>query len=129
RVCSRVRRRFRYGRRNSGKSSSPARTRVRFSLASSFLSEPFMRRPANWRIDSPDRSTAVAIHRRTFKQVVAAGLAAAQTAHPGSPPAGTPVATLKWPDQIYRRLLVDTHVPDSDPVLLSRFDPRDYVST
>jgi hypothetical protein len=35
----------------------------------------------------------------------------------------------KWPGQVYRRLLVDTHVPDWDPMLLSRFDPADYVAT
>lgn len=35
----------------------------------------------------------------------------------------------EWPGQVYRRLLVDTHVPDWDPMLLSRFDPVDYVAT
>ena len=33
----------------------------------------------------------------------------------------------KWPDQVFRRLLVDTHVPDWDPVFLSRLDPVEYV--
>jgi len=36
---------------------------------------------------------------------------------------------VKWPDQVYRRLLVDTHIPDWNPVLLSHFDPADYVAT
>ena len=36
---------------------------------------------------------------------------------------------VKWPSQTYRRLIVDMHVPDWDPVLLSRFDPEDYVRT
>lgn len=35
---------------------------------------------------------------------------------------------VKWPSQTYRRLLVDTHVPDWDSLLAS-FDPADYVST
>ena len=35
----------------------------------------------------------------------------------------------RWPDQVYRRLLVDMHVPDWHPDLLSRFDPVDYVET
>jgi hypothetical protein len=35
----------------------------------------------------------------------------------------------KWPTETYRRLIVDMHVPDWDPVLLSRFDPEDYVRT
>jgi hypothetical protein len=35
----------------------------------------------------------------------------------------------QWPGQVYRRSLVDMHVPDWDPNLLSRFDPVDYVGT
>jgi hypothetical protein len=34
---------------------------------------------------------------------------------------------LKWPDGAYRRLLVDTHVPDWDPHLLANFDATEYV--
>jgi hypothetical protein len=34
-----------------------------------------------------------------------------------------------WPSRTYRRLLVDTHVPDWDERLLASFDPADYVST
>ena len=37
--------------------------------------------------------------------------------------------TTKWPDNVYRRLLVDMHVPDWHPDLLSRFDPVDCVAT
>ena len=33
----------------------------------------------------------------------------------------------RWPDQVFRRLLVDTHVPDWDPLFLSRLDPVEYV--
>ena len=36
---------------------------------------------------------------------------------------------VKWPSQTYRRVLVDMQVPDWDPVLLSRFDPEDFVRT
>lgn len=36
---------------------------------------------------------------------------------------------VQWPSQTYRRLLVDTHVPDWDESLLASFDPVDYVST
>ena len=36
---------------------------------------------------------------------------------------------VKWPSQTYRRLLVDTHVPDWDDRLLASFDAADYVST
>jgi hypothetical protein len=34
-----------------------------------------------------------------------------------------------WPDQVYRRSLVDMHVPDWDPALLAKFDPADFVKT
>jgi len=40
-----------------------------------------------------------------------------------------PVRAVDWPSQTYRRLLVDTHVPDWDDQLLASFDPADYVST
>ncbi len=33
----------------------------------------------------------------------------------------------KWPDQVFRRLLIDTHIPDWDPAFLSRLDPVGYV--
>ena len=36
---------------------------------------------------------------------------------------------MEWPSRTYRRLLVDTHVPDWDDRLLASFDPVDYVST
>ncbi len=35
----------------------------------------------------------------------------------------------KWPEGAYRRLLVDTHIPDWDPALLARFDASEYVAT
>ena len=40
-----------------------------------------------------------------------------------------PARPVDWPWRTYRRLLVDTHVPDWDDRLLASFDPADYVST
>ena len=86
--------------------------------------------------------------RRTFNKL--AGLGAAQAlsvpsaiahaqgpaepADPGPMPgpqatARIPARPVRWPTQTYRRLLVDTHVPDWDDELLASFDPVDYVST
>ena len=73
--------------------------------------------------------------RRTFNKLMATGVvglgaaprnlvqAQQSAAAGGAEPPG------QWPGQVYRRLLVDTHVPDWDPMLLSRFDPADYVAT
>lgn len=69
--------------------------------------------------------------RRTFNKLMALGgvemttpalvnPAAALTA----PPAVRPT---KWPDQVYRRFSIDTHVPDWDPQLLAHFDAAAYV--
>ncbi len=77
--------------------------------------------------------------RRTFNKTMVGGAmwlaspsvgSAAMAAEP-SPAVSelTGAARPKWPDQVYRRLLVDTHVPDWDPILLSRFDAHDYVNT
>ena len=40
-----------------------------------------------------------------------------------------PHRPVEWPSRTYRRLLVDTHVPDGDDSLLASFDAADYVST
>lgn len=40
-----------------------------------------------------------------------------------------PPRAVEWPARTYRRLLVDTHVPDWDDRLLASFDAADYVST
>src|SRR3984957_3623785 len=40
-----------------------------------------------------------------------------------------PPRAVEWPTKTYRRLLVDTHVPDWDDRLLANFDAVDYVST
>jgi hypothetical protein len=73
--------------------------------------------------------------RRTFNKLVAAGVgrlpslsnrqgSTAAYAHNANPePPG------KWPGQVYRRLLVDTHIPDWNPLLLSRFNAAEYVAT
>jgi hypothetical protein len=74
------------------------------------------------------------VDRRTFNKVLTTG--AMGLAMPGSfvqarqdaSTVGAEPAT-QWPGQVYRRLLVDNHVPDWDPVFLSRFDPVDYVKT
>lgn len=49
---------------------------------------------------------------------------------PGNPPVSDPqTQPMKWPGGAYRRLLVDTHVPDWDPRLLAKFDAAEYVRT
>jgi hypothetical protein len=50
-------------------------------------------------------------------------------AHPGLPSGPDASPAVKWPSQTYRRLLIDTHVPDWDPRLLADFDATEYVST
>jgi hypothetical protein len=49
-----------------------------------------------------------------------ANSAATQAAYPTN-------HTTKWPNQVYRRFSIDTHVPDWDPQLLGRFDASAYV--
>jgi len=71
--------------------------------------------------------------RRTFNALVGLGGIGGLGKRPGfsaSPaPAGTPQnREVAWPSQTYRRLLIDTHVPDWDH-LLADFDAADYIST
>src|ERR1017187_9775573 len=77
------------------------------------------------------------MNRRTFNELVRLGVlgsvarpqaseaqqgaAAAEIKAPGRRP--------RWPDQVYRRSLVDMHIPDWDPALLSKFDPGDFART
>jgi hypothetical protein len=75
------------------------------------------------------------MNRRAFNKLVTTGVVGLGTA-PGntlqaqqSTPSSGAAEPSKWPSQVYRRLLVDTHIPDWDPRLLSRFDPVDYVGT
>ncbi len=73
------------------------------------------------------------MNRRTFNALVSLGgmgslgkklgLDMAQIA-----PGDSEESPVKWPTETYRRLLVDTHVPDWDG-LLAKFDPDDYVGT
>jgi hypothetical protein len=59
-----------------------------------------------------------------------AGAALVPTSLPEShTTAHIPARAVEWPTQTYRRLLVDTHVPDWDDALLASFDPVDYVAT
>ena len=73
------------------------------------------------------------MQRRTFNKLIGLGTVGGfrgwAEAHPQpqSPQTGPP--PLKWPEGVYRRLLVDTHIPDWDPQLMARFDPADYVRT
>jgi hypothetical protein len=87
--------------------------------------------------------------RRTFNKLAGFGavhVLASHAAHGAQPPAsavepGTnsvpvshetahiPARQVEWPSRTYRRLLVDTHVPDWDDRLLASFDATDYVST
>ncbi len=74
------------------------------------------------------------MNRRSFNKIVLSGLtsAALETRDPRASKAQEANALQKkgtWPTTVYRRLLVDTHVPDWNPILLSRFDPVHYVST
>ena len=75
------------------------------------------------------------MRRRTFNKLVAAGLTTAGIRPRGWAAVSQNISPTernqptKWPDQVYRRLLVDTHIPDWDPILLSRFNAVDYVAT
>jgi hypothetical protein len=72
------------------------------------------------------------MNRRTFNELVGLGvlgsMARPGAAHAhGGVGAGLVVGLPKWPDETYRRSLIDMHVPDWDPVMLSKFDPADIV--
>ena len=74
------------------------------------------------------------MNRRTFTKLLGTGaLAGMQGIDFASPaPAITPQSSTSlppWPSQTYRRFLVDMHVPDWSPDLLSHFDAVDYVRT
>jgi hypothetical protein len=40
-----------------------------------------------------------------------------------------PARTAEWPSRTFRRLLIDTHIPDWDDHLLADFDAAEYVKT
>ena len=89
------------------------------------------------------------MNRRTFNRLAGLGAVGALSSHavPGVEPTAStlntepesvaeshgtahiPARAVEWPLQTYRRLLVDTHVPDWDDRLLASFDAADYVST
>lgn len=78
------------------------------------------------------------MNRRTFNKLAGLGVLgtltggrevnAQQQGAPLHAIAQIPSRKVEWPGQTYRRLLVDTHVPDWDN-LLTAFDPVDYVNT
>jgi hypothetical protein len=41
--------------------------------------------------------------------------------------AGSAMAPAAWPGGAYRRLLMDTHVPDWDPAFLALYNPADFI--
>ena len=76
------------------------------------------------------------MNRRAFNALVSGGaVGAAAGAWPKSNAElvkraeETSGAPAKWPEGAYRRLLVDTHIPDWDPALLARFNASEYVAT
>jgi hypothetical protein len=70
------------------------------------------------------------MNRRTFEKTIAAGFAGLLRHGADAQPAGEHAPpTRKWPNDAYRRILVDTHVPDWDPRLLASFDASRYVDT
>ena len=75
------------------------------------------------------------MNRRTFNKIlsgaatlggVTPGVGGIAQAHSIDSAGDVKFAT-KWPGQVYRRLLIDTHIPDWDPLFLSRFDTAEYV--
>jgi len=76
------------------------------------------------------------MNRRAFERALTGGfmgLLAASDAGAASPAgqkaADANMANKKWPQGAYRRILVDTHVPDWDERLLAKFDASRYVDT
>jgi len=74
------------------------------------------------------------MNRRTFNELVGLGVlgSVARPRGAGALPgamAEAPARVPRWPDETFRRSLVDMHVPDWDPVLLSKFDAADIVKT
>jgi hypothetical protein len=76
------------------------------------------------------------MNRRAFNALVSGGAVGAAAgawpklnAEAGTRAEETASAPAKWPEGAYRRLLVDTHIPDWDPALLARFNASEYVAT
>lgn len=73
------------------------------------------------------------MNRREFNLLAATGLVSV-AAHPSHALASFvasngPECKPPWPGGAYRRLLMDTHVPDWDPTFLASYDPVDYVNS
>ena len=73
------------------------------------------------------------MNRREFNLLAAAGVVSA-VAHPARGFASVVseagrASRPPWPGGAYRRLLMDTHVPDWDPAFLASYDPVDYIRT
>jgi hypothetical protein len=74
------------------------------------------------------------MNRRTFNELVGLSVlgSVARPRNAGALPsnmAEAPARIPRWPDETFRRSLIDMHVPDWDPVLLSKFDAADIVKT
>ena len=78
------------------------------------------------------------MNRRTFNELVGLGVLGsvarpqagdAQPRAAAAPEVKAGSNRPRWPDQVYRRSLVDMHIPDWDPALLSKFDAADIVKT
>ncbi|HZP00250.1 MAG TPA: alpha-L-fucosidase [Terriglobia bacterium] len=71
------------------------------------------------------------MNRRTFNKLIALGSVEASTSalakNEGAFTAPVADHPTEWPAEVYRRFSIDTHVPDWDPQLLSRFDAAEYV--
>ena len=73
------------------------------------------------------------MNRREFNVLATTGLVSAAL-HPATGSAsfaagGEPASPPAWPGGTYRRLLMDTHVPDWDPAFLALYNPVDYART
>ncbi len=76
------------------------------------------------------------MNRRTFNELVGLGVLGSMARPEGAQArqnVSRGIDALRrrphWPDQVYRRSLLDMHIPDWDPALLSKFDPDDIVKT
>jgi hypothetical protein len=76
------------------------------------------------------------MNRRTFNSILGGGAitSVAGAWAKGEAPANPQIVEansqpIQWPGGVYRRVLVDTHVPDWDPHLLANFDAAEYVQT
>ncbi len=77
------------------------------------------------------------MNRRTFNKLISSATLGSVTPSLNGTASAGPASfaddgvkfSTEWPKQVYRRLLIDTHIPDWDPRFLSRFDTAEYVDT